>query len=66
MRKFSIKYKIIALILVSIFVLLPMEKINEHTYSANNYKSVHICGSYWHLDFSPTHLSYFCDDYHKL
>ncbi len=65
MRIFSIKYKIIALILVSIFVLLPLGKINEHAYSINT--GVYICGPFGDcLSPSPAHLSYFCDDYHKL
>jgi len=66
MKKFSIQYKIVAIILVFAFTFQSLESINSHTYSTTNYNTVYICGPHFCTDLSPAHLSYFCDDYHKL
>ncbi len=60
MEKFSLKYKIIALLLVLIFTFQTMESINEHSYSI-------VINSY-HLDYSyisptPAHLAFHCSLY---
>lgn len=60
MKTFSLKYKLVALMLVFAFTFQTMESINEHTYSTgiNNY----------HVDYSctmnvPTHLAIHCNYY---
>lgn len=53
-RKFSLKFKLVALLLIFAFVFQSMDTINWHTY---NIKGVSI---HSHDCTTPAHLSYFC------
>lgn len=60
MKTFSLKYKIIAFLLVLAFTFQSMESINSHSYSTG-------INSY-HVDYScmmsiPTHLTIHCNYY---
>ena len=67
MRKFSIKYKIVALALALAFVFQTMESINSHTYSTgistfhkNHIKGIISCfGQSYHAIYNcgmPNHI----------
>jgi len=59
MKKFSLKYKIVALLLVLAFTTQSMETINSHTYKVgvDSYHYFHSCfgGS------MPTHFAVHCN-----
>jgi hypothetical protein len=60
MRKFSIRYKIVALALALTFVFQTMETINSHTYGTGIYNihSNHSCiviGYSVHMNFNCTY-----------
>lgn len=64
MEKFSTKYKILAIVLALAFTFQSMNSISWHTYSSKS--DVNICMPFVGCMFqTPTHLSYFCNDYHK-
>ncbi len=51
-QKFSFQEKLIAIILVIIFIMTPLYKINEHTFQINGtyFEYIHSCfgfGRYW-------------------
>jgi len=60
MKTVSLKHKLIALMLVLIFVSISLQDINDL------YKSpgVYICGKLAMCDPTPAHLSYYCDQFH--
>ena len=62
MKKFSTRYKILALLLVLAFTFQSMETINSHTYRTGVYNiHNHIkmsCFSF--LDTNETHMNYNC------
>jgi len=64
MKGFPIKHKIIAVLLALTFTFQSMSSINWHTYSSKS--DVHICIPFGGCFFpTPTHLSYFCNEYHR-
>ena len=63
MKKFSLKYKIVALLLVLAFTTQSMETINSHTYKVGVDSYHYECGCF---GCYPTHLSATCksDKFH--
>ena len=62
MKKFSIKFKIVALVLVLAFVFQSMTEINSHTYTTGVDSYHYTCGCFgcW-----PSHLAISCDSHNS-
>lgn len=59
MKKFSLKYKVLAFILIMIFTIRTLESINSHTYGTGIYNlhATHSCiifGNTTHMNFNCT------------
>lgn len=61
MKSFKLHHKIIATVIALSFTFQSMTEINRHTYS-NESVFIHYESSC--LIQIPTHISYFCDDFH--
>ena len=59
MKNFSVKYKILALLLIVVFTMRSMESINSHTYGTGIYNlhGPHSCI----IIGNPIHMSFNCD-----
>ncbi len=62
MNKLSLRYKILALTLSLAFIFQSLESINNHTYKSIG---VNVHSEWGCLVTTPTHLSYFCHEFHK-
>ncbi len=62
MKKFSIRYKFLAILLAIAFIFQSLESINSHTYSVKGI-SVDL-GRTCNNPILP-HLTYYCNDFHN-
>jgi len=61
MKTFSLKYKLLAFLIVILLTFKSLHSINSHTYTSGVVSYHHVDGCFGSL---PVHLSIHCDGFH--